>query len=328
MRLDAYLAKEHPEHSRATWAKCIKAGFVTVNGKKISGSDPVTDKDKIDIDLPNLEVKPLDLPVIYEDENVIVIDKPVGVLTHSKGALNDEFTVSDFIRNRVETFGSDPRVGPEDDRGELKKGKRAERLGLASAKLGSADRSMRKTGGLSHASRFGIVHRLDRATSGVIIGAKNDETLKKLQRQFSDRKVKKTYLAVVERSPKVAGLDSRLRGNDTGGKEFRIDLPIARNPKAPSQFRVDSKGKSAITDVKVLKTYKNGQALLELKPQTGRTHQLRVHLSYIGSPIVGDSVYGDGGEDRMMLHAKELEITIPNGDRKVFIAKTPEEFDE
>lgn len=285
MRLDAYLAKEYPEHSRATWAKYIKAGFVTVNGKKLTGSDPVSDEDKIEINLPDLAIEPIDLPIIYEDDNVVVIDKPAGVLTHSKGALNEEFTVADFIRSRVKSSGSDP---VEMDN-----------------------------------NRFGIVHRLDRATSGVIIGAKNEAAMKKLQRQFSDRKVKKKYLAVVEKKPK--------------NKEFVIDLPIARNPKHPSQFRVDAKGKSALTGVKLVQVFDDGKALLELSPQTGRTHQLRVHLAYIGSPIVGDVVYNipehktanpkdSPCKTRMMLHAKELEITLPNSDRKVFIAKTPEEF--
>jgi 23S rRNA pseudouridine1911/1915/1917 synthase len=290
MRLDVHLAQQHPEHSRSTWAKYIKSGFISVNGKTATRSDLVASGDKIDINLPKNDKKSLDLPVIYEDDNVIVLDKPAGILTHSKGALNDEFTVSDFIRTHSVQNGVRPR---------------------------------------SEDTRFGIVHRLDRATSGVIIGAKNPETLKYLQRQFSERKAKKTYYAVVEKAPKES--------------EFRIDLPIARNPKHPSQFRVDPKGKPAVTDVKVVQSYIGGRALLELKPQTGRTHQLRVHLAYIGSPIVGESVYTTpqkpvlsaarsdlvakvANGDRMMLHASELEITIPGGERRVFKAKLPKEF--
>ena len=271
MRLDAYIAKKRPEHSRATWVKYIKDGFITVDGKKANGSDIVSDDNKIEINLPELTVKKIDLPIIYEDDDVIVINKPAGVLTHSKGAVNDEFTVADFIQNKA------------------------------------------RQSDLPKSNRFGIVHRLDRGTSGVIIGAKNEESLKKLQKQFSDRKAKKTYLALVEKAPK--------------NKEFVIDLPIARNPKHPSQFRVDAKGKPATTEAKVLKTFGSGRALLELKPRTGRTHQLRIHLSYIGSPIVGDSVYGNAKhKDRMMLHAKELEITLLGGERKVFTAEVPKGF--
>ncbi|MDL2327345.1 RluA family pseudouridine synthase [Ruminococcaceae bacterium OttesenSCG-928-A11] len=274
MRLDLYLAKKYPEYSRATWAKYIKSGFVLVNNKKPSGSDIVEDDDKIKISLPDSKVEPVEFPVIYEDDDVVVINKPAGVLTHSKGALNEEFTVSDFIRSRVKLSKSDT---------------------------------------ISLNNRFGIVHRLDRGTSGVIIGAKNEEALRKLQRQFSDRKAKKKYLAIVEKAPK--------------NKEFRIDLPILRNPKTPAQFKVDSKGKSALTDVKIIERLNDGRALLELSPKTGRTHQLRVHLAYIGSPIVGDVVYGNGkAGDRLMLHAKELEITLPNSERKIFLSNIPEEF--
>lgn len=272
MRLDAYLAKEYPEHSRSTWAKYIEYGYVLVNEKQATRSDLVKDADKVEINLPDSGVREIDLPIIYEDKNVVVIDKPAGVLTHSKGAISDEFTVSDFIRGRVQRIESDN-------------------------------------------NRFGVVHRLDRGTSGVIIGSKNDETTKKLQKQFSDRKAKKKYVAIVEKVPK--------------DEEFVIDLPIARNPKKPAQFRVDSKGKPALTSVKIAKVFGDGRALLELSPQTGRTHQLRVHLAYIGSPIVGDPIYGNGSHgDRMMLHAKELEITIPDGNRKIFTANVPEEFGE
>jgi 23S rRNA pseudouridine1911/1915/1917 synthase len=278
MRLDSYLAEIHPEHSRSVWQKYIEAGYVKVNGKVATRTFLAKDSDKIEIDIPKLTKQPLNLPIIYEDDNVIVIDKPVGVLTHSKGTLNEEFTVADFIKS--------------------------------SASL--QERSQEN-------NRFGIVHRLDRATSGVIIGAKADTAQKYLQKQFAERKAKKTYLAIVEKVPKELAA--------------RIDLPIARNPKQPSQFRIDPKGKPAITDYRVIKTLPSGRALLELKPLTGRTHQLRVHLAHIGSPIVGDPIYGVTAgtvpaKGRMMLHAYELEITIPDGERKVFIAKPPEEFEK
>lgn len=160
-------------------------------------------------------------------------------------------------------------------------------------------------------NRAGIVHRLDRDTSGVIIGARNNETANLLKKQFAKRLTKKTYIAITTSIPKL--------------EKARIDLPIARNPKKPATFKVSSNGKVAITDYKVLKTNEN-YALIELMPKTGRTHQLRVHLNYINCPILGDKVYGSKKADRMYLHAEKLEITIPNKGRITFEAKLPKEF--
>ncbi|MCL2280768.1 RluA family pseudouridine synthase [Candidatus Saccharibacteria bacterium] len=280
MRLDAYLANTHPEFSRATWQKYIEAGYVSINGEKFVKTAPVSEKSKISVRIPACDKKPINLLVLYQDDNVIVINKPIGVLTHSKGALNDEFTVADFIKSRSSLQGTT----------------------------------------LQESNRFGIVHRLDRATSGVIIGAKNEDARKVLQKQFAERKAKKTYLAIVEKAPKEPAA--------------RIDLPIARDPKQPSCFRIDPKGKSAITDYRTVRIFPDGAALLELKPLTGRTHQLRVHLAYIGSPIVGDPIYNPpfarndpAKKGRMFLHAAELEITIPGGERKTFTADLSKDFE-
>ncbi|MBQ7802523.1 RluA family pseudouridine synthase [Candidatus Saccharibacteria bacterium] len=184
---------------------------------------------------------------------------------------------------------------------------------------------------------FGLlVHRLDRDTSGVVILAKNPEVQSFLRRQFQDRKTHKTYIAVVEGRPKL--------------DEAKIDLPIARNLKHPTTFQVDPNGKPSVTFYRVLKTNEK-YSLLELKPVTGRTHQLRVHLKYLGTPILGDPVYGNSPEKqrsdyersaeqisektsrktRLFLHAKSLEITIPGengGKRKVFESPLPKEFEE
>lgn len=263
MRLDAYMAENWPEYSRSVWQKYIEMGVVEVNGEVVTSvrfnlgeDDVVTIKE-----LPQMDFEEATLPIIYEDSHVVVINKPVGVLTHAKGALTEEFSVAEFVR---------PRMSEPDD-----------------------------------TNRPGIVHRLDRATSGVIIAAKDSETKRLLQKQFQDRKAHKTYLAIVKGVPKLP--------------EAKIDLPIGRNPKVPSSFRVDAKGKSAVTTYKQLAT--DGTfSVLELKPQTGRTHQLRVHLAYIGCPIVGDTLYGGPKAERMYLHAKELEITIPVSMRKTFEA--------
>lgn len=268
-RLDTYLYEHYKEISRSRWQKYIKDSRVSINGKTITTpSYEIDDKAIIDIKLPEekkFEKEKLD--ILYLDDNVIVINKPAGILTHAKGTESDEFTVADFFK-RYSTYALDT-------------------------------------------NRAGIVHRLDRDTSGVIIGARNNETANLLKKQFAKRLTKKTYIAITTSIPKL--------------EKARIDLPIARNPKKPATFKVSSNGKVAITEYKVLKTNEN-YALIELMPKTGRTHQLRVHLNYINCPILGDKVYGAKKADRMYLHAEKLEITIPNKGRMTFEAKLPKEF--
>ena len=279
-RLDVYLAENYPEFSRATIQKYIKNGFVKVNGKTAKKpKDAIVKGDKIELEIPEKTAEKINFPILFEDDNVIVINKPRGILTHSKGALNDEFTVADFFESRGARFGEGT-------------------------------------------NRIGIVHRLDRETSGVIIGAKNDETAKKLQKQFSERTAKKNYVAIVK--------------GVLNPKKALIDLPIARNGSAPSTFMIHAKGKPAQTEYEVLND-SGDFSLVKLMPKTGRTHQLRVHLSYLKHPILGDRVYDKTitkaeAENRMLLHAQSLEITIPpkNGEkdsqRMVFEAEIPEDF--
>ena len=271
-RLDIELASRYPDLSRSTIQKYIKSGFVKVDGQEVKVPKyEVSENDSIAMTPPEkTDTSDRELPIIYIDDHVVVVNKPAGILTHSKGALNDEFTVADFFR-RYTTFALDT-------------------------------------------NRAGVVHRLDRDTSGVIIGARTDEAATLLKKQFSDRTTKKQYTAVVDGVPKL--------------EKALIDLPIARNPSSPSTFRVDPKGKEAITAYEVLAS--NGkQSLLELKPKTGRTHQLRVHMQYINTPIAGDRVYGSATTaSRMCLHAHSLEITIYGSQRKVFIAPVPPEFKE
>ena len=205
--------------------------------------------DLIEVSATNPIIKPIDVPIIYEDEDVMVLDKPTGVLTHAKGTFISEATLADFIRPRT-------------------------------------------TDGLE-TNRPGIVHRLDRDTSGVLIAAKHNEAKRWLQKQFSDRKAKKSYIALVKGEPKE--------------HHAIIDLPIGRDPKQPQLFRVDPNGKSAVTEYKVLEHFKEGYSLVQLWPQTGRTHQLRVHMHHIGTPIVGDPFYGDTkAGTRLFLHAASL----------------------
>ena len=271
-RLDQYVVRQLPKLSRAAAVRMIEEGKVLVNGKSsLKPSYKVRPNDAIEIadeTVMDPKVPAIELPVIYEDKACVVVNKPTGLLTHSKGAFNPEATVATWLNDRVS--------GMEGE-------------------------------------RAGIVHRLDRATSGVMICAKTPEALSWLQKQFSQRKVKKMYRAV------VSGVPAK--------KQAIIDMPIERNPKKPQTFRVGANGKPAITAYEVLKA-NDKLSLLELRPTTGRTHQLRVHLRHIGHPILGDILYGGLEAERLFLHAESLEITLPNKDRKVFEVPMPEVFED
>jgi 23S rRNA pseudouridine1911/1915/1917 synthase len=269
-RLDIAVLEHIPELSRAFIKRLCDDDKVAINdipakaGYKLRMGDTVT----VDYDRTELgQIIDIDLPILYEDDDCVVINKPTGVLTHSKGAFNPEGTVASFLQSKIKDI----------------------------------------TG-----SRAGIVHRLDRATSGVIICAKTSAALGALQKQFATRKAKKTYIAITE---------GHLRP-----EHAIIDMPIERNPKKPQTFRIGPNGKSAITEYEVMKESKHFQ-MVTLSPQTGRTHQLRVHLAQQGHPIVGDALYGGRAADRMYLHALSLEITLPNRERKVFTAPLPEIFE-
>ncbi len=268
VRLDSFLANTFDtSRSRSLWQKYIKSGAVQVNSRVVtSPKTEIETTDEIVVKLPEQTTDKTDIPVLYEDQDIVVINKPAGVLTHAKGGISQEHTVADMLQP-LTTFASDT-------------------------------------------NRSGIIHRIDRNTSGVLVGARTPDAASFLQKQFADRTTKKTYIAIVEGVPKHS--------------EALIDLPIGRSPAKPSTFRVDPKGKSAQTAYRVLGV-SNGKSLVELRPRTGRTHQLRVHMAHIGHPIVGDIVYGKSSE-RMFLHAYQLEITAPNGERMTFVAPIPDEF--
>lgn len=276
-RFDVAATEMLPMLSRAYVHVLIEGKRILLNGKQEKagyklrlGDELTTDFDESEID----QIADIDLPIIYEDDNVLVINKPEGVISHSRGRYWNEPSVASFVRQKTTkktAIGSDP---------------------IAS-------------------ERSGIVHRLDRATSGVMICAKNHETMSLLQKQFSDRKVKKTYMAVVK--------------GHMDPPEAIIDMPIERNPKAPATFRVGANGKLSVTKYTVEQTF-GGYDLLRLEPTTGRTHQLRVHLTHQKHPIVGDTLYGGEVADRLFLHAFSLEITLPGGTRKTFSAPLPASF--
>ena len=257
LRLDVLMREIYRSYNRSTLQKFIENGFVTVDGELVTKSNTKFTRDvKIDLRVPeklkNADVKP---EIIFENECVVVVNKPAGLLSEAKGEYCPERTLADF--------------------------------GM-------------------------VAHRLDRDTSGVMILAKDEDTLHFLKRQFQRRTVHKTYYAVVEGRSKL--------------EQAKIDLPLIRDMKRPTTFRVDPNGKESETFYRLLKT--NGEySLVELKPITGRTHQLRVHMQYLGHPIVGDRVYGKGDRERLYLHAGELEITLPGGDRRVFRVPRPRSFD-
>jgi 23S rRNA pseudouridine1911/1915/1917 synthase len=275
-RLDQKVVELLPNLSRASTIKLIKNGRVTVNEEvETKAGYKLRTGDKINIDYDEKEaskVPDIKIPILYEDDDCVVIDKPIGLLSHSKGAFNPEATVATWLSSRTSGF---------DEKND----------------------------------RNGIVHRLDRGTSGVMIAAKNPKALAKLQKQFSTRKAKKTYIAVIEDSLEPS--------------EAIIDMPIERNPAMPQRFKVSVNGKAAITHYKTLKTFESSDrqfSQVELRPQTGRTHQLRVHLAYLKHPIVGDTFYEGKPAERLYLHAHKLELTLPSSERKVFTSPIPVEF--
>lgn len=260
VRLDVLAKEIYKSYNRSTLQRFIKSGYMTVDGEVVMKPNASFVRGvKLDLKVPE-ELKNADLvpEVVYEDEDVLVVNKPSGLLSEAKGEYCPEKTLADY--------------------------------GF-------------------------IAHRLDRDTSGVMILAKNEEVQKFLKKQFQNRTVHKTYYAVV---PGVLKLP-----------EARIDLPLLRDLKRPTTFRVDPNGREAETFYKVVKVSDDGElSLVELRPTTGRTHQLRVHMKYLGHTIMGDMVYGGPTADRLYLHAGSLEITLPGGVRKVFNVSLPRKFTE
>lgn len=281
-RLDVYITDEMPELSRTTVKRLIDEEKILVNEKKQKSSYKPESGDVITIYMPeaheiDLKAQDIPVPVIYEDNDIIVVNKPKGMVVH-------------------------PANGNPDGT-------------LVNAILAMCKDSLSGIGG---EIRPGIVHRLDKDTSGLLIVAKNDEAHIKMSKQIQDRKVTKKYIALVR------GVISE--------NEATINLPIARSTKDRKKMAVDKNGKDAVTHFKVLKRYDN-YTLLELKIDTGRTHQIRVHMSYIGHPVVGDSVYSNGknefGAEGQMLHARYLEFKHPITEEKLKLeAPIPEYFEE
>jgi 23S rRNA pseudouridine1911/1915/1917 synthase len=273
-RLDVWLS-ERLGISRSRAKQLIREGHVRINGRGAKPSTPLTPGTRVEVELPRqgaqLEPEEMDLAIIYEDDELVVVNKPSGVVVYPAAGHAHGTLLQGLLKGR---------------------------------KLAEA--------GAPH--RPGVVHRLDKGTSGVMVFAKSDEAYHGLVRQFKARKVHKEYLALVH------GLISEDEG--------LIEAPIGRDIHRRQRMGIRAHGgKQAATEFRVLKRSEEF-TLIRVRPKTGRTHQIRVHLRAIGHPIVGDERYGPkSGAKRLMLHAWKLGIHHPKSGRRLeFTAPPPEEF--
>jgi len=281
-RLDKFLVTCLPEFSRARLQGLIADGFVSVNGILAKKSGQTLEPgSEIEVRIPppvpsGLTGEDIPLDIIYENDDLIVVNKPAGMVVHPAAG-----HASGTLVNAV--LGYDPDLE-----------------------------------GIGGEERPGLVHRLDKETSGLIILAKNERAHNWLQDQFRLRTVEKTYLALVDgKPPTPAG---------------RVEAAIGRDPKQRKKMAVRSpgKGREAVSEYKTLETFKE-HTLLEFHPLTGRTHQIRLHCAFLGCPIVGDSIYGRRNPsvdiDRHFLHAYRLKILLPNEkEPRTFEAELPDEL--
>lgn len=281
-RIDRYLSEKSKDFSRVAIQRWIEEEKVLVNGKKTKPSYKVQENDKISIEEEKpkeIELKAQEIPleIIYEDNDIIVVNKPKGLVVH-------------------------PANGNPDGT-------------LVNAIMAICKDSLSGIGG---EIRPGIVHRLDKDTSGVLIIAKNDKAHINLSEQIKNHEVEKTYWALVRGIVKE--------------NEATIKMPIGRSTKDRKKMAVTKNGKEAITHFKVLERYvQDNCTLLEVKIETGRTHQIRVHLSQIGYPIIGDTTYSNGknkwGIEGQCLHAKSLKFKHPITGKEMYLeAELPKYF--
>ena len=281
-RIDAYISSVDTQLSRTMIQKLIQEKNIKVNGRIVKASYKVVSGDEIEMEIPEpkeINLKPQNIPldVIYEDNDIIVINKPKGMVVHPANG-NPDGTVVNAV------------------------------MALCKDSLS----------GIGGEVRPGIVHRLDKNTSGIMIIAKNDKAHINLSEQLKNHEVKKTYIALVR------GIINE--------NEATINMPISRSKNDRKKMAVNRDGKNAITHFKVLGRYKNKYTLLKVNIETGRTHQIRVHLSHIGHPVIGDDVYSNGknewGISGQCLHAWKIEFKHPITKKKMELeAKIPEYLD-
>ncbi len=273
-RLDRVLATRPEIGSRGLAEKLIERGSVEVDGAARSKSYRVTAGEQIDVDVPDtrpLEPESLDIPVVWEDEHLLVVDKPAGIVVHPAGGHTSKTLVNGLL-----TLGA---AGGEDD-------------------------------------RPGIVHRLDKNTSGLMLVARSDDAHEQLQELIRKREVERRYLALVKGVPK----------SQTG----RIEAPVGRDRHERARHSIDTDTpRDAVTWFELRETI-GDRALLELRLETGRTHQIRVHLEAIGLPISGDPIYGVADDldlERQFLHAHELRFRHPfTGEELALSSELPDDL--
>lgn len=276
IRIDAYISKKMQDISRAMVQKLLEEKQIQVNGITPKPSYKVQAGDTISIQIKppketNLQAQEIPIEIMYEDEDILVVNKPKGLVVHP-GNGNPDGTLVNAI--------------------------------MAKCKDGLS--------GIGGEIRPGIVHRLDKDTSGLLIVAKNDKAHITMSEQIKNRQVKKTYIALVK------GIITE--------REATINMPIGRSTKDRKKMAVTKDGKEAITHFKVIKRYQKTEAsysLLEVKIETGRTHQIRVHMAQIGHPVIGDMVYSNGknefGVEGQCLHAQKLAFKHPTTGKQIEI---------
>ena len=279
LRIDRYLASELRQFSRTRLQHLIRHGFVRLNGKAVRARDPIRSGDRIQVCEPPLEKtenepEAIPLEILFEDQDLLVINKPAGLVVHP-GAGHREHTLVNALLHHCPTLS-----------------------------------------GIGGQERPGIVHRLDKETSGCLVVAKNDEAHRALSSQFAARTVEKVYLALVSgKLRKSSGV---------------IEAHIGRHPVHRQRMTIArSRGRAAKTGYRVLRSGENA-SLIECQLHSGRTHQIRVHLHHLGHPVFGDKVYAPKLAKefpRQMLHAWKLGFEHPrNRERKVFEAPLPDDY--
>ena len=284
-RIDQFLVSRLPELSRSRIQALIKSGDILLNQERSKAKQQVSSGDRISVSIPeeqSYEAQAEDIPleVLYEDDDIIVINKAHGMVVHPAAGNTGGTLVNALLHH-------------------------------CKGKLATTD----------EAQRPGIVHRLDKDTSGCIIVAKNNQALQSLVKQFHDRTTEKRYLTVVQSPP--------------AKEEDSIFTHIGRHPVNRLKMTVvnPGSGKSAITDYRVLHRASDGTSLVSCDLHTGRTHQIRVHMVHIGTPILGDPIYAKTNRQpvqpgRLMLHAWQLIIDHPaSGERMAFQAPIPSEYE-
>lgn len=273
-RLDRFLTRSLPGWSRTRLQALIKKGLATVEGRPEPGRRLLAPGERIAIALPEFSALPASaarsVPILHEDRDLIVVNKPAGWVVHPAGPHQTDTLVQRLWPKLAAGWGADAAQ-----------------------------------------NRPGVVHRLDRGTTGAIVVAKTPAAAERLARQFADRRVEKIYWAV------VAGVPT--------DKSGRIRSMVGRSRQEPHRMTTTVPGRWAETDFKVLKTFpKKNRAVLEVRPKTGRTHQIRVQLAALGFPLAGDTLYGGPAGTRPLLHAHQLAFDHPTtGKRLIFKAPPP-----